>query len=115
LQDQSFDTRARRITFGIGNRPVSHGGATESPGPIYNINATSDYLKGTIRSSPKLYSGGREFFGSIYMDVYSQSSPGPVYNVNEGQQKLAYVGGINGTVFGPKPKDSESEKKMSCV
>lgn len=97
IQDQSFDTRAKNISFGIGDRPIQP--LTASPGPIYNI--SNDYLKAREKPSPKLYAGGREFFGSIYMDVYSQASPGPIYNVSEAHDKLAYVGGVHGTVFGP--------------
>ena len=99
--NQRGETKAKDITFGIGPRK-SLNPPSQSPGPIYFPN--EDYLKGYAKTSPKLYAGGREFFGSIYLDVYSKCSPGPIYSIEEPSKMLSHVYTAKGVVM----KDTSS-------
>ena len=53
-----------------------------------------------MKKFPSLVGSGREFFGSIYMDVYNSISPGPKYSTVEPYKKLSHCSGLEGVKMG---------------
>lgn len=100
---QRFDSVQKDIHFGSSSRfPENFTTHELSPGPVYLPKLT--YVKPNTSSTPKLYGNGREYFGSIYYEIYNTSTPGPKYNTLESSKKLSYYATAPGVKFGGNNK-----------
>jgi len=98
---QGFDSTKRDILFAASTAPRFPDIKVSGPPPnAYNIDVG---CVSPHRAIPKLYSQGRELYGSIYSDVFNAIGPGPSkYNTHDAYFRTSTTLGVNGTVFAPR-------------